>query len=280
MPARAHQVLTALWGRRFRPVSPEAKLVHLYCLTCPHRRSEGLYELAPAHVAVDVGLTVDRVEEALQELHDAGLLLVDPDNDLVLDPDALRVNPLRNGVNTKGPVEDKRIKPAVAHFELLPASPLRARFVEIAEEWSPDLAAAIRRRLGDSFLPDPWEAPSDAPSPGPSDAPSHGALQAPSSEGAFEGASQHPEAPIRCDASTSGRDGPPPCAWCGESALVREGVVQVGPGDLPYCTYCDCDVEVSGSPARAEPDADRPPDPARLARAVQGRAPDPQEVTA
>lgn len=234
MPARSHLVQTSLWGRRFRPLTPAAKLTMFYVLTCPHRRSEGIFEVSPAHISVDTGLEVVRVEQALQELHDAGMVLVDLDAELVLLPDALRLSPLRNGVNAKGdPVADKRIDPAVRHFEMLPDSMLKAEFVKIAEESSPDLAAAIKASLGDTYLPDVWKAPPEAPSEGPREG---------SSTGASTGASH---APIRDDASTSGEDAagpPPPCHWCDKPAQVTAGVHQVGPGDLPWCGWCDTEV--------------------------------------
>ena len=209
MPARSHPVATALWGRRFRDLSPGAKLVHLYALTCPHRRSEGLYELAPAHASVDTGLDVDRVLEALEELTDAGFLMYDQDAELVLDPGALKVSPLRNGEKP-----DKRIDPAVRHFELLPASPLKERFVEVAEDASPDLAAAIKARA-----PDPSEG---------------------ASGGALQGESRAPsrEEKSRDELEKSG-DEAVPCANCGESALVKFGEVQVGPDEKPWCTFCE-----------------------------------------
>lgn len=233
MPARSHPVPTALWGRRFRSLSPGAKLVALYALTCPHRRSEGLYELAPAHAAVDTGLEVERVEKALAELTESGLLLYDFDAELVLDPDALRVSPLRNGVTRDGePRADKRIDPAVRHFELLPPSPLKARFVAIADEASPDLAAAIRAHLGTS-----WEAPLEGPSEGASAGASARGSQAPSRVGSGREEVEGPP-----DAADQG-ESPLPCHWCGDPALVTAGELQVAVdqqgNERPYCGWCD-----------------------------------------
>lgn len=222
MPARSHPVRTSLWGRRFRAVSSAAKLVHLYVLTCPHRRSEGLFELSPGHVAVDTGLGFAEVEELLTELHEAGWLLWDPDAELVLDPDALKVSPLRNGHGKDGtPRPDKRIDPAVRHFELLPDSPLKAAFVAVADEASPDLAAAIRQRVGDA-IPPSREGPLAPPSEGPSEGGSGGEKKAPS----------------RVESRTS------------RTEQSRNGVVQAG----RVCRVATC-----GAPARwRDPDGDVP----------------------
>lgn len=236
MPARSHPVRTSLWGRHFRGISTEAKLVHVYVLTCPHRRSEGLFEVSPGHIAVDTGLDVPKVEAALEELHAAGLAFYDSAAELVLDPRALKVSPLRNGHDKDGnPRLDNRIKPAVSHFELLPESPLKAKFVAIADEDSPDLAAAIRQATGDYFEPDTWDD-TLAPSEGPSQGPSGGESLAPSS-------AEHEYEETQSGSGRTCRvmkDGTTPCGAPGRWRHTEDGFIQcdqhrttpLGGGDL------------------------------------------------
>ncbi len=184
MPARFHFVSPGVWDRRFRELSCEGKVVAFLVWTGRTRLSEGLFELSPGHVAADTGLSVDQALAALQEIGAAGLADYDPDAEVVLDRQALRTNPLRNGLNKEtGEVQrDRRIKPAVQRFEQLPDTPLKATFLELADLHSPDLANAIREDLG---LPVP--APPQAPTQGPWHGPTQGPTQGPSREESSRG---------------------------------------------------------------------------------------------
>jgi hypothetical protein len=178
MPASYHIVHGSIWDHTFRPLSTEAKLVAVYVWTSPLRLSEGLFVQPPGYIALDTGLTIDQVRAGLAECEQVGLLRFDPDCELVLDPLALKVNPLRNGVNKKTGevVPDKRIVPAVRKLRSLPSSPLKREFLALAAEHSPDLAAALSE--------DPAKGPSEGPAKGPS--------EVPPSEGPTEGPMEVP----------------------------------------------------------------------------------------
>jgi len=82
-----HRVDARTWERYPAGLSPEAKLVHAYALTNPHRNAVGFYRLPPAYVAEDTGLDVERVRGALAELQEAGLVMFDDRAILLLDND-------------------------------------------------------------------------------------------------------------------------------------------------------------------------------------------------
>lgn len=184
MPAKFHFVSPSVWSRTFRNLSTEAQVVAFNVMTCRHRVSEGLYELSPGHVAADTGLSVEAVEKAFVELDGADVVNYDPEAEVVLDRGALKANPLRNGMDKDtGAVRvDKRIKGAVELFARVADSPLKAEFLALADEHSPDLAAAIREHL-------------DLPSP------SQGAIQ-----GATEGLSDRRKAPTQAPPQAPPKD--------------------------------------------------------------------------
>jgi hypothetical protein len=166
MPApRVHFVRGNLWDRRFRKLSPHAKIVAFYVYTAPTRVSEGIFELSTAHVVADTGLQAITVEKAFLELSEAGLIDYDDDNEVVLDYEALRTNPRRNGRDKKTGeiIPDGRIAPAVKLFEIIPDSELKHAFMKLAKDYSPVLAAAIHE---DTDYTPPSEGAEGGPLPG------------------------------------------------------------------------------------------------------------------
>jgi hypothetical protein len=167
MPApRVHFVRGNLWDRRFRKLSPHAKITACYVYTAPTRVSEGLFELPIVHVVADTGLQTVTVEKAFAELSEAGLINYDEDNEVVLDREALRTNPRRNGRHkqTGEIVPDGRITQAVKLFEIVPDSELKHEFMMLAQRYSPDLASAIYEHT--DYTPPP-EVPLEGACPPP-----------------------------------------------------------------------------------------------------------------
>jgi hypothetical protein len=175
MPAKYHPVAPSIWDRTMRGLSPAAMVVRYYVQTCPHRVSEGLFQLPLGHLIHDTGLTSEQVDQGLAELAVADLVLYDDEAEVVLDCTALKYNPLRNGTVKDGPrrgdvAPDKRITSAVRLFEQVPETPLKAEFYCLAFEHSPDLAEPLAYRYPDltfatgqgpsKGLPSPSEAPS------------------------------------------------------------------------------------------------------------------------
>lgn len=211
MPAKYHFVAPGIWNRTFRGCSVEAKVVAFNVWTNRARTSEGLYELSVGHIAEDTALTRDQVSEALRELHDAGVVLHDPVAEVVLDTWALKTSPHRNGRNKEtGEVKpDRRTAPFVELFVRLPQTPLKQAFLDLADDYSPDLAAALRERVPI----DPPEDPKGAHGPTASEDPSSTAT---SSAGLSR--TDLSDGLVRCTACKSSFSKPNDdgnCSWCG-----------------------------------------------------------------
>lgn len=112
-----------LWRKmKQAKLSETAKILYLYLFTCPHRNMVGLYPIPFAYCSADLDMGPETVSEGFRELQNAGLLLYDEAEEMVLLPDFLRVNPLDNAN-----VEKK----ACAVFSELPETQLFERFAAI-----------------------------------------------------------------------------------------------------------------------------------------------------
>ena len=239
MPAKFHPVTPAIWDRTMRELSPEAKLVRLYLLTCANRLSEGLYQLAIGIVAHDTGLSPDAVVEALGELESVALASYDRDAEVVLDRTALRYAPLRNGTDREGNVKrDNRIAGAIRHIENVPDTPLKEAQYRLARDLSPALREAMDERFPELRYGSTDSRTVAEPSPLP------GALSL------SQGATPMDQAPRRAEPIREEQrraesiDTPFPedalilCAHCSESAMMmRPGEPKLYNGD-PYCGWC------------------------------------------
>jgi len=156
------------WGPQDRKLSKEAVVLQDYLGRCPTRTSEGLFPLALGYVSVDTPLTEAEIEDAFAELSEAKLFDYDLENEVALDRRALIVNPLRHPRDKEGERKarktgellfDKRIPNAVRVFSSVPDSPLKIKFVALADLYSPDLADAIREESTYAY-----SSPSQGPS--------------------------------------------------------------------------------------------------------------------
>jgi len=75
-------------------LSPMAKLVRFYLLTCEHSKQSGYFRLPKSYVSGDVGVDDPTVEEALAELETAGLAQYDAEYGFVAIPDYYRHDPV------------------------------------------------------------------------------------------------------------------------------------------------------------------------------------------
>lgn len=150
MPARFHPVSPSVWDKRLRRASREAQVVALYCWTCRQRNSEGLFELAPHHVAGDTGIPEDEVLAAFAELDQLGLFAYDEDAEVVLDRRALKDNPLNHGARDPAtgelrmgrdgkPARNRRMGPAVARVADVPETPAEGGAVPPGRRAQPGL---------------------------------------------------------------------------------------------------------------------------------------------
>jgi hypothetical protein len=174
-----HPISPEIWDRRFRKLSPNAKVLAFYVFSAPRRSSEGLYRCPIGYMVGDTGLSEDDVVLALTELEAAGYIEWDEEHETLLDRFALKRNPLRNGRDKKtGAVKpDLRIKPALKRLEAVADSLLFSRFVQLAQTFSPDLATAIWEELP-SYITDAIKGPPE----GARDAPTEAPIQGPSRE--------------------------------------------------------------------------------------------------
>lgn len=137
MPSTYAQVSTRMWSAKLRRCSVEARLVRAYIATCPARATEGLFPLPLGYATADMGLTEEVISRALLELEEAHIIEWDPDNELVLDFEALEV------VNMRAE-NDNRIRGAIVQLRGLGDTPLKESLLRIADIHSPVLAKAMR----------------------------------------------------------------------------------------------------------------------------------------
>lgn len=72
------KVSPAIWrSRRFRNLESDARLAHVYFLTCDHQSSAGCFRLPDAYAAADLGWEVQRYRAALEQVVTAGLIAHD-----------------------------------------------------------------------------------------------------------------------------------------------------------------------------------------------------------
>ena len=237
MPAKFHTVSPTVWDRAQRELSGPAKVVRYYVQTCPTRVSEGLFQLPLGIVAHDTGLTEDQVRHGLDQLDAAGMVSYDEDAEVVLDRTALKVNPLRNGMNKmSGEVKpDHRIAGALRMFEAVPDSTLKGEFVRLARQHSPDLADALVIEFGREIEPRRWplidadDLPDDLGQQAPSE-PLRSTSRGPSREEARRGEPEERR-------EEGGRV--PPCGHCGNDlAMIVAGEVRRY-GERPWCGWCE-----------------------------------------
>ena len=101
------RISEALWtSRGFQGLSDDGRLLELYVKSCPHRNRLGCFRLDPHYVVADLGWEVERVKITLNELVSASRIMWDAEARVVLDLDALRVDPLQNGNVVKGAIRE------------------------------------------------------------------------------------------------------------------------------------------------------------------------------
>lgn len=244
MPAKYHQVSPAMWNRNTRRASKDAVLALAYIRSCPHRVTEGLFQLAPEHIAADTPLTVEEAEAALVELVECGEIAYDPLHEHVFDRRALRDYPLKFGLDKKTGEKkpDNRLDPFLTRFDAMPDTHLKQELADVAWETSDALAEALDKRgLRPSGPSDdePEEEPDHSPSGSPLDSPSTRPLPSPSG-GTSRDETETEESPRRDRAVTSkSRDETLRCVNAGQEGC--EGTADpdlVEPGGTTWCRWC------------------------------------------
>lgn len=120
---------------------PDAQqLLGIYLLTCKHRNLEGFYKLPLNYIAEDKGWSPAKAKKHLTGLVGEGFVEYDWDAKVVLLPNALKFY---------APSTRPQIKGALADLSMVPATPLKDRFLQRARELAPSLYDALVNGLPD-----------------------------------------------------------------------------------------------------------------------------------
>jgi len=136
--------------------SDDMKLLALYLLTCPHRRTEGLYLLPLGYVAEDLGWSGERVSASLAQLLVEGFAEYDTKARVVFLPHALKY---------QRPDNQNQITHAVKSVLDLPDTHLKNRLLAAAFEYAQAFAQALQQALPQAFTQGYTDPPAPTPTP-------------------------------------------------------------------------------------------------------------------
>lgn len=162
--ARHNRVYPSYWTNNPH-WSDDAKLLGLFLLTGPHRRTEGIYRLPVGYMAGDLGWTEKRTRKALDELVADEFVKYDERVSVVFICKALKHQGLDN---------PNQITAALKALQELPRTDLVVALAEASERFSEPFAQRLRERFPEWFrdpIPDP---PSPSPSLPPQTPPAGG----------------------------------------------------------------------------------------------------------
>lgn len=140
----------------------DTRLLALYLLTCPHRTTEGLFRLPRLYALADLGWSTERFDEGFRRLQDDGFIEWDPAAQVVLIVKALQ---------WQSPDNPNMVKAALRQLAMVPETPLKARFRQLAERFCERLAEGLPGGFGEGSgdplpqSPAPPQPPEDPPSP-------------------------------------------------------------------------------------------------------------------
>lgn len=130
--------------RKIRALSERARMFMLYLLTSPHRNRLGCFVLDPYYAAADLQWDATKVQDAIQELSDAGRIGFDEANRVVFVCKYLKHNP---------PENQNVVKAAVKDLRALPDTPLIGLLLDALERHSrphfSTLIGAVETRVDD-----------------------------------------------------------------------------------------------------------------------------------
>ena len=134
----------------------DMKLLGLYLLTCPHRKTEGLYLLPLGYVAEDLGWSGERLSASLAQLLQQGFAEYDTKARVVFLPHALKY---------QRPDNQNQITHAVKSVLDLPDTHLKNRLLAAAFEYAQAFAQALQQALPQAFTQGYTDPPAPAPAP-------------------------------------------------------------------------------------------------------------------
>lgn len=112
-------------GKKLRAAGPEAQVVSLYLMTCPHSNMIGLYYLPVMYLAHETGLGLEGASKGLQRAIDAGFCSYDEASEMVFVHEMARFQ-----IGSKLSAGDKRCKGIQNEYDSLPENPFLVQFFE------------------------------------------------------------------------------------------------------------------------------------------------------
>ena len=112
-------------GKALKAKGPEAVIVALYLLTCPHANMLGLYYVSKTYIAVDTGLGFEGASKGLQWAFEAGFCAYDEDTEVVWVKEMASYQ-----IADRLEVKDLRCKGIQKEYDALPDNPYLRGFYE------------------------------------------------------------------------------------------------------------------------------------------------------
>lgn len=135
-----HRVSSRFWtDEKVIKWDDDTRLLALYLMTSPHRRTEGIFRIPKPYIAADLGWSMERLAKPFAQLLNDGFMKYDETVSVMLFPNALKYNAPEN--------KNQAIAAARAVAEL-PETPLLTEFVQLAERYSERLAEQLAELFG------------------------------------------------------------------------------------------------------------------------------------
>jgi hypothetical protein len=139
-----NKVDTSFWiDEKVRAWDYKTKFLALYILTNQHRYSEGLYRLPKHYIAGDLSISIEEVEQLLNNLIGNGFIAYDEKNSIILIKRALKYSPIINKNHQKS---------ALKKLNELPKSYLFNEFLNLAEQYNNSFAKYLKKELAEYFI--------------------------------------------------------------------------------------------------------------------------------
>jgi hypothetical protein len=112
-------------GKKLRSAGPEALIVGMYLMTCPHSNMLGLYYVAPLYIAHETGLGLEGASKGLARACEAGFCSYDEASEMVWVHEMAAYQ-----VGEPLEAKDNRCKGIQRDYDALPENPFLTAFYE------------------------------------------------------------------------------------------------------------------------------------------------------
>lgn len=121
----------------------KTQFLALYILTNPHRHTEGLYRLPKHYIAGDLSISIEKVDQLLDNLIKTDFIAYDDKNSIILIKKALKYSPTKNKNHQKS---------ALKKLKELPKTYLFKEFLSLAETYNKSFAEYLKKELAEYFV--------------------------------------------------------------------------------------------------------------------------------